>query len=190
MECTECKLCTRLTDRLRCDNTDNLALLHHTGCSQVATITLCADTMTRYASEHRTDIYRLDWRLLDSLGYSLGNLLASLAQHLACEWMYNIVQCCTAQDAVIQSLHNIVVTLDSRSCQTTQCATILLIHDNILCYIDQTTSQVTCIGSLQRCIGQTLTSTVGRDKVLQHGQTLLEVRQDRVLDNLLTSLDT
>jgi len=50
----------------------------------------------------------------------------------------------------------------------------------------QTTSQITGIGSLQSGIGKTLTCTVGRDKVLKHAQTFLEVRKNRVLDNLCT----
>ena len=56
-------------------------------------------------------------------------------------------------------------------------------------YIDQTTSQITGIGSLHGGISQTLTGTVGRDEVLQHGHTLLEVRQNRVL-NRTTTLGT
>ena len=56
--------------------------------------------------------------------------------------------------------------------------------------VNQTTSQVTGIGSLQSGIGQTFTSTVSRDKVLQHGQTFLKVRKDRVLDNLTTFCTT
>ena len=57
-------------------------------------------------------------------------------------------------------------------------------------YVNQTTGQVSGIGRLQSGIGKTLTGTVGRDKVLQHGQTFLKVRKDRVLDNLTTFCTT
>ena len=95
-----------------------------------------------------------------------------------------IVNRCTSQDTFIQSLYDILVTFDSRSGQTTQCTAILFGDDYILSYIDQTTGQITGIGRLQCGIGQTFTGTVGRDEVLQHGQTLLEVRKDRVFDDL------
>ena len=50
--------------------------------------------------------------------------------------------------------------------------------------------QVTGIGCFQRRIGQTLTGTVRRDEVFEHRKTLLEVRENRVFDDLLTALDT
>ena len=53
-------------------------------------------------------------------------------------------------------------------------------------YVHQTTSQITGIGSLQSGIRQTFTSTVGRDKVLQHRKSFFKVRQDRVLNDLTT----
>ena len=52
--------------------------------------------------------------------------------------------------------------------------------------VHQTTGKVTCIGSLEGGIGKTLTCTMGRDEVLEHCHTLLEVGNDRVLDNLGT----
>ena len=52
--------------------------------------------------------------------------------------------------------------------------------------IDKTTGQITCVGRLHSGIGKTLTGTVGRDEVLQHRHTLLEVRQNRVLNDLVT----
>ena len=52
--------------------------------------------------------------------------------------------------------------------------------------VNKTTSQISGVGSLHGGIGKTLTGTVGRDEVLQHAHSLLEVRQDRVLDNLCT----
>ena len=49
-------------------------------------------------------------------------------------------------------------------------------------HIDETTCEVTGISRLQSGIRQTLTGTVGRDEVLEHGHTFLEVRENRVLD--------
>ena len=53
-------------------------------------------------------------------------------------------------------------------------------------YVDKTAGQITCVGCLHSGIGQTLTGTVRRNKVFEHRHTFLEVRKDRVLDNLLT----
>src|SRR5690606_9506128 len=47
----------------------------------------------------------------------------------------------------------------------------------------QTTGQVTGVGCLECRIRQTLTSTVGRDEVLQYVQTFTEVGNDRRLDD-------
>ena len=56
--------------------------------------------------------------------------------------------------------------------------------NDIVGYIDQTTGQITGVGCLQCRIGKTFTSTVRRDKVFQHGKSLFEVCQNRVLDDL------
>ena len=53
-------------------------------------------------------------------------------------------------------------------------------------HVDKTAGKVTGIGGLKRGVGKTLTGTVGRDEVLKHRQTLLEVRKNRVLDDLTT----
>ena len=53
-------------------------------------------------------------------------------------------------------------------------------------YVDKTTGEVSGVGRLQGGVGQTLTGTVGRDKVLQHAHTFLKVRKDRVFNNLST----
>ena len=190
VERTESKLCTWLTDRLCGDDTDNLTLLDHTCCSKVTTVTLSTNATTSLTSEHRANLDRLQWRLFDLLGNLLGDLLACATEDLARGWVNNIVESRTAEDTLTEALNNIFVALDSRSGQTTQRATVLLVDDNILSNVDKTTSKVTCIGSLKSGICQTLTSTVRRDKVLQHRKTLFEVRQDRVLDNLLTTLNT
>ena len=94
------------------------------------------------------------------------------------------------QNTLIQSSNHILVVLQLCANQTTKCTTIFLVHNDIMGNVNQTTSQISCIGSLQCGIRQTLTSTVSRNKVLQHRQTFLKVRKDRVLDNLSTFCTT
>ena len=189
VERTQGQLRTRLADGLRGDDADDLALLDHAGRGQVAAIAFRADAAARLAGQHRTDFHRLQRRFLDGLGDRLGDLLACLADHLARQRMDHVVQSHTAQNTVVEGLHHVVVALDGRSRQAAQRAAILLVDDDILRHVHQTTRQITGVGRLQGGVGETLTGTVGRDEVLEHRKSLLEVREDRVLDDLLTALD-
>ncbi len=69
----------------------------------------------------------------------------------------------------------------------TVCATIVHRDDGVLSHVHQTAGQVTCVGSFQRGVGQTLTGTVGGDEVFQHGQALLKVRFDGGFDHISTT---
>ena len=100
--------------------------------------------------------------------------------------MDNILQRGATENTFVECLHYILVALDSRCRETAQSAAILLGDDNVLRHVHQTTREVTGVGRLEGGIGQTFTRTVGRYEVLEHRQTLLEVREDRVLDDLRT----
>ena len=50
--------------------------------------------------------------------------------------------------------------------------------------IDKTTGKITGVSGLEGGVGQTLTGSVGGDEVLEHRHALLQVGDDRVLDNL------
>ena len=78
----------------------------------------------------------------------------------------------TAGDAVCERLYHLLVLAKRRCRKATDGATILLVDDHILRGVNQTTCQVTRVSWLQRRIRQTLTGTVGRDEVLENGQTL------------------
>ena len=92
----------------------------------------------------------------------------------------------TTQNTFVQSSDNFIVVLQCCTNQTTQCTTVFFVDNHVMRNVNQTTSQVSGIGSLQRGIGKTLTSTVGRDKVFQHRKTFLKVRKNRVFNNLCT----
>ena len=140
--------------------------------------------MLRLASEDGTNLDLLDWRILDGIGDALGNLLASSDDQIACEWVDDIVNSDTTQDALLQRSDNLIVVLELGAYQTAQGTTILLADDDVVSDIDQTTGQVTCICSLQRGIGKTLTGTVRRDEVFEGRHTFFEVCLNWVLDNL------
>ena len=104
--------------------------------------------------------------------------------------MDHVVQGDTAQNTIVEGLHDVVVALDGRSSQAAERTTVLLVDDHVLCDVNQTACQITGVSRLQCGIGKTLTSTVRRDEILEHRKPLLEVREDRVLDDLLATLDT
>ena len=189
VERTERKLRTRLADRLSGDHADHFALLHHAGSGKVAAVAFGAYAAARLAGQHRADLDRLQRRLLDRFGNRLGNLLAGLADHFARKRMDHVVQGRTAENAVVEGLHDVVVALDGRSRQAAERTAVLFVDNHVLRNVHQTTGQITCVGGLKRGIGKTLTGTVRRNEVLQHRKSLLEVREDRVLDDLLTALD-
>ena len=74
----------------------------------------------------------------------------------------------TAKYTIVKWLYDFLIVLQSRSRNTTQCTAILFVDNNILCNVNQTTSQVTGIRRLKGGIRKTLTGTVGRDKVLKY----------------------
>ena len=90
----------------------------------------------------------------------------------------------TTENAIVKTADDFVAILQSRAYKTTQSATVLLVDDNVVADVDKTTCQVTGVGRLQSGIGKTLTSTVSRDKVLEHAHTFLKVRKNWVLDGV------
>ena len=68
MECTQCQLCTRFTDRLGSDYTDSLTFLNHMVRSQVTTVALRTNTLLRFASQYRTNLNAFNRRFLNLLG--------------------------------------------------------------------------------------------------------------------------
>ena len=73
-----------------------------------------------------------------------------------------------AQHAIAQRLDDVAAFDDRGHGQTFERAAIGLGDHHVLRHVDQATGQVTGVRGLQRGIGQALTSTVGRDEVLQN----------------------
>ena len=186
MESTQRQLSTRLTDRLCSNDTDSFSLLNHTAGSKVTSVTLGTYAFLRFASQYRTDFYTFNRRIFNFLCDILSNFFTSGNNQLTGGRMNNIMYWNTSEDTFIQSGNNFIVIFQSSTNQTAQCSTVFFINNHIMRYVYKTTSQVSGIGSLQSCIRQTFTSTVGRDKVLQYRQTFLKVWKNRVFNNLST----
>ena len=67
-------------------------------------------------------------------------------------------------------------------------AAVLLGDDAVLRHVDQAARQIAGVGRLQRRVGETLARAVRRVEVLEHRQALLEVGDDRRLDDLARRL--
>ena len=61
--------------------------------------------------------------------------------------------------------------------------TIVLTNDNVLRYVNKTTSQITRVSCTKCCIGQTFTSTMRGRKVIQYSQTFFKVCLDWQVDD-------
>ena len=186
VERTQCQLSTRFTDWLSSDNTNSLTFLNHTAGSKVTSITLSTYTLLRLTCQYRTDFNAFNRRIFDFLCNWFCNFFTSSYYQLTSCRMYYIVYRNTSQNTFIQCCNNFIVILQCCTNQTTQCSTVFFINDHVVRNVNQTTSQISGIGSFQRSIGKTLTSTVSRNKVLQHWQTFLKVRKNRVFNNLST----
>ncbi len=145
--------------------------------------------MLGLAGEHRTNLDTLYGRLLNDLCDGLGNLLTGSHDELTSIRMNDIVNADTTEDALVERRDGLVAILQGGADQATQRATVFLVDDDVVRDVNETTRQVTGVGRLHGGVGQTLTGTVGRDEVLQHRHTLLEVRENRVL-NGTASLST
>ena len=186
MECTEGKLGTRLTDGLGCDDSDNLALLDHTAGGEITSVALRADSLAGLAGKHGADFNLLDRQRVNEIGGSLPDFLTGLDDEISGNRVEDIVYGGTSENSLSERLYDLVLVLDGSCHKTAQCSAILLIDDDIMRNIHKTSGEVTCVGSLEGGIGKTLTCTVGGDEVLEHCHSLLEVGNNRVLDNLGT----
>ncbi|MNZ97516.1 hypothetical protein D3C78_1167580 [compost metagenome] len=76
--------------------------------------------------------------------------------------MLNRFENITTFNTIIQSLDNFFTVLDNSNSKAFICTTIFFSNDNVLGYVNETTSQVTGVSCPKRCIRQTFTGTVSR----------------------------
>ena len=191
MEGTESQLCTRLTDRLCRYDTDHLAHLDGAIVCQVTTVALGADTLLALTGEDGADLHLGDRRLLDLGGSLLVDLFIGSDDQFAGDRVDDVVDGAATEDALIERCDDVLSLLDLTTDNTAERAAVLLGNDHIGGDIDETTGQVTGVGGLECRIGESLAGTVGGDEVVEYGETLLEVGQDRILHRLsaLTTAD-
>ena len=184
MESTEGELGTGLADRLGGDNAYGLALLDHTVVGEVSAVALGANALLALAGEDGTDLDALDGRSVDGVGDSVGDFLACSDEDFAGEGVYDVVDADAAEDALAEGSDDFIVLLYGGADEAAEGSAVFLVDDDVVSDVDETAGEVTGVGGLQGGIGETLTGTVGGDEVLEHGEAFLEVRENRVLDNL------
>ena len=184
VECTQCKLCTRLTDGLSGDDADHFTLLHHATRREVAAVALGTDALLRFARKHRADLDTFDRRFLDLHGFLLANLFTRVDDDFTRDRVNDIMHRYAAQDTFVERGDDVFVVLQFRADEAAQRTAVFLVDDHVVRDVYKSTRQVSGVGCLEGSVGQTFSGTVGGDKVLQHGESLFEVRKDRVLDDL------
>src|SRR5439155_9930499 len=108
------QLRARLADRLRGQNPDRLAEVHHIHRGKVAAVAHPAHAALRLARQDRPDLHRLDARILDGLRGLLDDELAGFDQHLGpavfikLVWIHHLFECYATDDALAQRLDDVL----------------------------------------------------------------------------------
>ena len=168
MECSKGKLCTRLTDTLCSDDSDNFSLLHHLVACKVTSVALGADSLLAFAGEYASDLDGLDREALD-LGCNLFcDFLTGSDDQFTVGRVINLVYGCPSEDSVVEGFYNFVLVLDFCSHKTSEGSAVFLSYDNIVRNVHEPSGQVTSVSCLHSGISQTLTGAVSGDEVLQN----------------------
>ena len=183
VERTHRELCTRLTNRLRCNNTDGLTDVNGVASSKVTAVTGRANAESRFAGDGRTHVDFIYAARFEQVDHTLINQRAALRDHLTCRLIHGIRRERATQHTITERRDDVAAFDNWSHCEAFFGATVLLCNHEILRDIYQTTSQVTGVRCLQGCIGKTLTRAVRRRKVLRNVQTFTEVRGDRRLND-------
>ena len=188
VEGTHRQLRAGLTDRLGGDDADRLADVDELAGGQRTAVALRAGAGPGVTGEDRADLDLLDARVDELVDLDVAEVLTGGGEHLAglrVEHLDRRRAGVGRRLGVLRLDHATVrETLTDPLGQTALGAAVVLTDDDVLRDVHQTTGQVTRVGGTQRGVGQTLTSTVTGDEVLEHRQALAEVRLDRARDDL------
>ena len=187
MEGTHGELGTGLADGLGRDDADGFAHFNHFAGAQVATVAEFADAALGLAGENGTDLDLLDTGGLDLGGLGFVDLLVDVDDDLAVDALELFARD-TADDAVAQRLDDFAGFDDGHDEDAVGGAAVGLGDDDVLRDVDETAGEVAGVGRLERGVGETLTRAVGRDEVLEHGETFAEVGLDGRFDDFAGGL--
>ena len=175
MEGTHRELCTRLTNGLSGNNTDSFTDVDRRTTCQIAAIAGPADTADAFTGQHGADLEIFDIRIFHDLDIVFLDQLALGNQNFAGHRMQDVERRRATENTIFERGYRFATFNHGSNGQTVDGTAIFLDNDGVLRHIDKTTCQITGVSCLQSRIGQTLTGTMGRVEVLEHGQAFLEV---------------
>ena len=184
MEGTHGQLGTGLADGLCRDDTDGLAQLDGLTVCHIAAVAVCADTHLGAAGQQAADLQLGDACSLDVVGIVQVDHLALGHDDLAGDGVDHIAHGVTADDTLTEALDLLLALVDLRDPQAIGGAAVDLADDDVLRNVDHAAGQVAGVGSTQSGIGQTLTSTTGRNEIFQNVQTFAVVCTNGHLDGV------
>ena len=182
------ELRARLADRLRGDDAHRLADVDGRAAGQIAAVALAAHAVGGLAGQHRADAHFLDLRLLDGLDLLLLDQLAGLDDHLLGGRILDVLGRRAAEHALGQRDDDLAGVDHGLHVDAAVGAAVVLGDDAVLRHVDETAREVARVRRLERRVGQALARAVRRVEVLEHRQALLEVGDDRRLDDLARRL--
>ena len=185
MECTHGKLCTRLTDRLCCNNTNRFTNLNSFTSCHVCTITFSADTNLALTAKDRTDLnfFNRVTGCIYAFTHDTGSTF--WCDHMVClNKNFSIFVCdgltgetsCNTFLKIFDLFFTIhesfdIHTGDFFSILTAVCFT----NDKFLRYVNHSSGQVTRVSGTKSGIGHTFTSSMCGHEVFQYFKTFTEV---------------
>ncbi len=188
VERTHGQLRAGLTDRLGRDDADRLSDVDELAGRERTAVALGAGTGLRVAGEDRAHLDLVDAGLDELVDEHVADVVATLGQHVAGLGVLDVDGQVAGVGGGLDVLvldDATVVELDADDlAQATLGAAVVLTDDDVLRHVDETTREVAGVGRPQRGVGETLAGAVRRDEVLEHRQTLAEVRLDRARDDL------
>jgi hypothetical protein len=177
------ELGSRLPDRLSRDHAHGLSEVDESSLSKIAPVAEHAYAAPNVAREHRADRHALDSRILQQLDLVLVDLFVRPDHDLSAERIQHVVQRNPAEDAIPQALDDFPGLDKRRDFDPVYGSAVVLRDDHVLSHVDEAPRQIARVRRLERGIGQSLSSPVGRDEVFEHREPLSEVREDRSFDD-------
>src|SRR5579862_394801 len=182
VEGTHGELRSRFTDGLRRDDAGGFAQFDEASRRQVAAVAHHADAALRFARQHGADFYALNAGSLNRSREVFGDFLVDVDHHVPVV-VFDLLERYAADDAVTQRFDDLAGFHDTLHVDAVDGSAVVFADDDVLRDVDQTASQVSRIGRLERRVGQSLTGAVRRDEVFEHRQSFTEVCRDGRLDD-------
>jgi hypothetical protein len=161
VEGSHSKLGARLTDGLGCDDTNRFSLTDGSTVGKVQAVATRAHTSSRFAGQDGAYAHALDPCVIN--GFSLGKRqnISLVGKHNAfVSWKTDIITHSSAKYPVTQAKEFLIALLNALNLNTVQRTAIVLCNDDVLCNVDETTSEVARVSCFKSCVSKPLASTV------------------------------